>query len=1037
MAKVKKQRKKEPVRSSSSKFEGKLSLVIPCYNESERIPALIDSLKKFESKWKSKYEVIFVNDGSTDDTLQKLSNDITDQLTKASRVEIVDLKENQGKGSALQEGVTYADGDFILTLDADMAASPTDLNKWLSMLPGNTFSKEHILIGSREHEDAVIEGPGLRKVMGLVFNFIIQLFTPLTARDTQCGFKLYPKEIGKKLFKELKITGWAHDVEILYRAKLKGIPIIAMPVKWKHIEGTKIKVVKDSFQMAIQVFLISLLVKFDWFFGKPIADLKNKVSSTGESSIFRLLFAVTAVGLLVLMPLLSPDFGISGDEYTQHQYGERLVKYYESGGEDKAALEYKNLKYYGGLFDYLVTSINAKGDGTYRFDIYEFRHFVNSLFGFLMIFFAGLLAFHISDSWKVAFLTLLFLALSPRIFGHSMNNPKDIPFAAAVVFSILFIVRFIKELPKPGWGTTLFLALGIGACINIRVGGVLMIAYLLFFTLLAFLFRKDLRTKVFTASVLPIALGGVVMMTVVAAVFYYIMKSDVLPVTLSAILLVATFLGINNFMSNYKGSNKNVKSAVPAIKVYNYLLMIIAGAIASGTWFWPFAAMDPVNNMLETFGKMASFETAIRVLFSGEHVWSDKVPWNYIPNWMAITSPIFILVGALLFGLVWFAKRKSVNHLFLLLLVFATVFPVAYAIYKSSPLYDGMRHFLFVYPTLAIIAAFAWGKSTELFSNKMVGWGIGGLLTVLMAIPAFWMVKNHPYQYVYFNELYGGTKKAYAKYETDYWMNSMKGLCDWLVENDPKVKSGKGIRIGTNAIEPVKHYLRTLNPELGFVYSKYPSREKDDWDYGLFFSRFVNKDFMENGAWPPADVVYEEKAGGATIGAISQRKQKFGMLGEAAMKQRNYQEAIAQFNKELEIHPKNESALIGLAQANLNLKNFPEMKKSLDKVLALGGSYVSAVGLDGVYYLNIGDIGNAEARFKKALKLNYKYYLGDFYLANIYKQTNKLDLAAKHIEQGRLTAGRFKPMYILGAEIYNLKGDKVKAQQYQQAANSM
>ncbi len=1038
MKKIKKTQKTSTASSRSHKFDGLLSLVIPCYNESDRIPAMLDSLKRFEAKWKTEYEVIVVNDGSSDNTLELLKEKLHSTIPKAKRLEFIDVQPNKGKGNALVEGVASAEGDFILTLDADMATSPVDLNNWLQKLPGKTFKDNQILIGSREHDQSKVDGNPLRKIMGIVFNLIIQILTPLNSRDTQCGFKLYPKAIGKQLFKDLRFKGWAHDVELLYRAHQKGIPIKSMPITWKHIEGTKIKVVKDSIMMAIQVLMISIMTKVDHFFLKPINSLKGNSDPDKESPIFRLLFGVLAIILLFAMPLLSPDFGISGDEQTQHVYGQKLVKYYQSNGENKEALEFKNLKYYGGLFDYAVTWLNTDGEvGKFKTDPYQFRHLMNSLVGFLLILLTGLLAFRLSNSWKIAFLALLFMAFSPRIFGHSMNNPKDIPFAAAVIFTLLFIVRFLKELPRPGWGTSIFLALAIGLAINFRVGGILMIAYLFLFTFIAYLLRKDLRETTFNGKVLPSALIGVAGMAVVGGVFYYLMKTNALPVTLVAMLSVAAFSAINSLLPGRLKAGSALKTAWPSINVFNYLMMITFGGLAIGTWFWPYAALDPINNMLESLDKMADFETAIRVLFGNEHIWSDKVGWNYIPQWMGITSPIFILVGTVLFGVGWFLKRKEIHPLWMVFVLFVTIFPVAYAVIQESSLYDGMRHFLFVYPTLAIIAAFGWGYLTSFKGKKAMNMGIGVFLALLVALPGYWMVKNHPYQYIYFNELFGGTKKAFTNYETDYWQNSMKGLCDKFIEQHPEFKTNNDIKIATNCLEPIAHYLRKVNPNIRPFQVKFEQREQKDWDYGFFYSRFINKDYLKNGVWPSEEVEYVEKVDGIPVGVITKRKSKAGIAAWQAFRQGNTAGAVSSYEQVLAVDPKNASAMMGIIQASLNSRDFPTARKYLDKILPLSDTYVSAVGMNGLYYLNTGDVANAEKELKRAVGLNYKYSNGHFYLATIYQQQGRLDDAIKHIEIGKDYAGRFKQFYKLASDVYRQKGNKAMADQYLRVFNSL
>lgn len=474
-----------------SNFAGKLSLVIPCYNEKDRISRLIKTVKAFESEWEGTLELIIVDDGSTDDTATKAKQGLEKAFSSADLYQIIVLPKNLGKGGALQAGVEKASGDFILTLDADMATRPQELFSWLAHLPNNEFPRDTILVGSREHKDSVVQGTFIRRLAGLIFNLIIQLLTNLNLKDTQCGFKLYPREIAKRLFVNLKTKGWAHDVELMAKAKADDIAIVSMPIQWDHQEGSKISLFKDSFSMFGQALMIGTRQFWSRFVGEPLNDLKAR-SWGDDPSYFRLLFFVLSMFLLVGMPLLSFDYGISGDEEVQKIYGEKLLSYYETDGEENSALSYKNLYYYGGLFDYTAAWLNKNIGG---FDEYEMRHLLNAFVGFILMLFTGLLAKEMSGSWRVGFWALLFMVLSPRIFGHSMNNPKDIPFAATYVFSLLYLIRFVKELPRPGARTVLMLIVGIAASINIRVGGILLIAYFGFFVGLRFLLKPDLRKE--------------------------------------------------------------------------------------------------------------------------------------------------------------------------------------------------------------------------------------------------------------------------------------------------------------------------------------------------------------------------------------------------------------------------------------------------------------------------------------------------------------------------------------------------------------
>lgn len=998
MSKSKKQKKqavkKQVTSSQIPVFKGKISLVIPCYNESERVPLLVDAIKKFDQKWKGEYEVILVDDGSIDDTLKKLNN------INLADCQVISLDKNSGKGAALQRGVEAATGTHILTLDADMATAPLELNNWLRQIPDHTFPDNEILVGSREHPDSDIKGEPTRRLMGIVFNFIIQLFTSLNQKDTQCGFKLYPADIAKKLFAGLRVKGWAHDVELLYKADLQNIPIRSMPVTWQDVAGTKISPLRDSFKMFFQALFISFIVKWDWFVKKPLQGMKSSAGLGQESPIFRLLFVITAAILLILMPMVSSDYGMTGDEHTQRVYGDKLLKNKVTDGKDESYLKWKNLRYYGGIFDYATSRLNPPADPAAPYfkdakgkeypdreepafqapnrrfgDVYAFRHLVNSLVGFLMILFAGLLAKQVTGSWRVVFLTLLFLALSPRIFGHSMNNPKDIPFAAAFIFTLYQLFKFIKQLPNPSKATVLWLAVGIALAINVRVGGILLIAYLGLFTGVAHLWKPELRAKL----------------------------SDVKHLT----------------------------------KITSIGLLISAIGYFGGQIFWPWALKSPFTNPLKALGEMESFDTAIQILFEGKRIWSEVVPWYYIPKWMTIGSPIFFSVGLILSLILFFILRKKINTLAFALMLFAGIFPVAYAVIKGSSLYDGMRHFLFVYPILAILSAWGFNMLIQLISNKLGKYAVGGVLAILLTLPAIFMVKNHPYQYVYFNEIFGGVDNAFAKYETDYWMTSMKGLSDWVIENVPEaqqgwaaVQAGKSaedikaqvpeVIVATNCAEPVVHYLAHRVPNVKVYYVRYHDRQERPWQYGLWYSRHIDRSYIEN-AWPPADVIYEEKIRNTTIGAVTKRKSDDAYKGFLAKKEKNWQEAITYYEKALSLDPKNESVMMTLSDCYRAVGENDKAENELVKALEINPEHTTVLGMLGALYATKGDIPKAKTTFEKAVTTNYKYNYAYYFLAQIEAQNNPTK-ALEYIELHDLHNGAVPQAYDMGIQLAKQQG---------------
>lgn len=954
---------------TNHRFNGSLSLVIPCYNESKRINNLLKTLKSFDQQWEQPLQITLVDDGSTDDTVEQIKKNVSGAFGGNTEFQLIELDKNQGKGGALKAGVLKSTGDYVLTLDADMAAKPQELGSWLRSLPGKTFPENNILIGSREHEDSKVKGQLLRRVAGLTYNFIIQLFTNLHITDTQCGFKLYPQAVAQNLFGQLKTQGWAHDIELLNQAKLQGVPIETMPVKWTHQEDSKINLFSDSIKMLFSTIGISLRQNFNWFVTQPIKDLKSGLPKQGEPSYYRLLFLGLATALFFLMPMLSFDYGITGDEHVQKRYGELILEHFDSDGTfvDKNgdnALNYKNLYYYGGLFDYTAAWLNKNVGGL---DVFDMRHMLNAFVGFLMILFTGLLAREVSASWRVAFFGLLFMALSPRLFGHSMNNPKDIPFAAAYVFTLLHLTRFLKQLPNPGSKTIIMLILGIAAAINVRVGGILLIAYFGLFTGMMYLIKPELRAQ----------------------------------------------------LSNMKAMGRIVGIG----------LLVIAFSYLGGMLYWPYALEAPMSNPFKALSEMSNFSTSIRMLYDGEHLWSDELPWYYIPKYIAIASPLFVLLGGIAFLVFYVLRFKQMNPWPLFFIAFTLFFPIAYAIYKDSSLYDGMRHFLFVYPMIAVLAAWGWN---QLFELPKMRWIASGALALLMILPGYWMVKNHPYQYTYFNELAGGTNSAYARYETDYWMTSVKRMCEWIAANDERLQRGEEVIIHTNCSSPGGHYMKALAPSAKVLYTRYNDRNKVKGDYWMFISRFVNKELMENEAWPPEDVVYTEDVDGIVIGAVSKRNNLEAFEGAEAEKARNYALAETKYLAAIQKDPKDEAALLGLAMSRLQSQKFADAKAAIDQLLELSSSYVNGLYALALYYINTGDTAKAKETLIKVTQVNYKFNASYFYLSSIYAQEGNLGKALEAVELYDQNNGRAIQIYDTGIQAAQQTG-KSAIQLYLQA----
>ncbi|XP_050319063.1 dolichyl-phosphate beta-glucosyltransferase [Bactrocera neohumeralis] len=239
-----------------------LSVIIPAYNEEQRLPKMLEECMCFlEEKAKDEiftYEVIVVSDGSIDGTVS-LALKYSKRYT-VNKFRVLELLDNRGKGGAVRLGMLSARGRYLLFADADGATKFSDYNKLENNMKSITkdWQSDGIVVGSRSHleQDAIASRSLFRTLLMHGFHFLVWLFAVRSIRDTQCGFKLLTRSSAHTLFKNLHVERWAFDVELLYIAERLKIPIAEVAVNWKEIEGSKLTPVWSWIQMGVDLFLI-------------------------------------------------------------------------------------------------------------------------------------------------------------------------------------------------------------------------------------------------------------------------------------------------------------------------------------------------------------------------------------------------------------------------------------------------------------------------------------------------------------------------------------------------------------------------------------------------------------------------------------------------------------------------------------------------------------------------------------------------------------------------------------------------------------
>ena len=232
-----------------------ISVVIAAYNEEKRIGKSLRKIKDYLDAQDFAYEIIVVDDGSTDNTKQVAIG----YKSEITNLKIIGYPKNRGKGYALRQGVLASKGGSVLVSDADLSTPIEELSHMLPLISGCEYD---VAIGSRalKPETIIKKQPWWRQGMGKIFNKIVRLLVLEGIKDTQCGFKLFSGEAARNLFINARIDRFAYDVEILALAKKRNYGVLEVPVRWINSPDSKVNPIFDSLQMIFDLVKIRLRI---------------------------------------------------------------------------------------------------------------------------------------------------------------------------------------------------------------------------------------------------------------------------------------------------------------------------------------------------------------------------------------------------------------------------------------------------------------------------------------------------------------------------------------------------------------------------------------------------------------------------------------------------------------------------------------------------------------------------------------------------------------------------------------------------------
>jgi len=439
--------------------------------------------------------------------------------------------------------------------------------------------------------------------------------------------------------------------------------------------------------------------------------------SSDEATTVRVFdrLAVVVLGVVGVVALLTfRDYGLSWDDYTHSEYGDLLLKFYLSGLRDQRALSWVNLYYYGGGFD-LLAALAAK---LLPFTLFETRRLMGAAVGVLGLFVTWRIGRRVGGP-AAGLIALVLLATCPLYYGHMFMNPKDSPFAVAMAIFLLALVRIFEEYPRVSIASGALVGAGFGLAFGSRIMG---------------------------------AFGAIDALAALALIFAIDSRAR-------GIRSAGARLG------------RFVLALVPA--------MVLAYAVMALVWPWSVA--NPLNPLraVEYFSRF--FEKPWQELFDGRVISVPDMPRSYVPMLFALKLPVILSVlgfggvaGALVAA---FRGNVAANRRAVLLLVaLAAQLPLAVTIALRPAMYNGIRHFVFVLPPLAVLGGLAAVSLIEMAARRLRFAPIAAALVLVagVAVPLVEMVRLHPYEYTDFNGLAGGVAGARDRYMLDYWGLSFK-----------------------------------------------------------------------------------------------------------------------------------------------------------------------------------------------------------------------------------------------------------------------
>lgn len=525
-------------------------------------------------------------------------------------------------------------------------------------------------------------------------------------------------------------------------------------------------------------------------------------------------------------------------------------------------------------------------------------------------------------------------------------------------------------------------------------------------------------------------------------------------------LLMMAYFGLFALVY-YIYRRKELKPVFTKTLIWSLGICLVAYIIA--VLVWPYALEAPVSHVADTLRNMNKFAVSLRQIFEGESIWSNALPWYYTPKYILMTIPLLVILGFVLSVVFLRHNRKQWFHY--AVLFFACIFPVFWIVINNSNVYGGWRHSLFVYPPMVVLAGLGLSTLLSLIKNKYVKYVTGLAFLVLAFHPVRHCIANHPYEYVYFNQLVGSTESAYGQYEMDYYFHSLREASEWVLHNakrDGNTTSDK-IIVASWHMPPVEYYFRKDTNRFKTAFTRWNEKGETDWDYAIFCNTGIESECLRNNYFPPKNTVHRIEVDGKPICVVLKREDKNDFYATNAMKANDYAKAKELYCKALKADSLNETAIINLSQIYLteaqtdsssmnkldscltlldrmlkyNPKNetanyfkayalysgkqFEQALSVCDFIISINSKYSGAYSLAANIMLNQGNLAGAE-----------EYLTRIIHIGRADNQTVNM-LVSIYMAQGLDQANAYVKLYSVLEEYYRNEGNEKMAEEYAKA----